>query len=202
MSATSTKKTISTDEPCEYSVEKEGRKTVLVLECLDCERSGHDLNVTECYRGALNAYQKEVNIDVITTSHYIQTHYFGPSVELFGQLSGLRQDLEELSNRDPVADFKAKDPKGKYKSICPTCQANPENIFPELEIVLKKNPREFITFFKKSVSKIPPKDTAKMCTVCKKITVEEMTFAFDSYREMVQNVVKYGFNLNTKGGKK
>jgi hypothetical protein len=186
------------DKPCEYSVEREGRRQVLFLDCRECDRKGHDLNVTQCYRSALNAFQKEVNVDIITTSHHLETQYVGPSVELFGHLSRLRQDLEELANRDPVEDYKKADPKGKYRSLCPTCKANPRNIFPGLEMVLKKNPKEFINVFKKALGDLPKDDPTKMCAECKKVTVEEMGFAFASYKEMVRKVMRFGYNITVE----
>jgi hypothetical protein len=183
------------DKPCDYEVEREGRKQVLRLDCRECEKSGHDLNVTQCYRSALNAFQQEVNIDIITTSHHLETQYVGPAVELFGHLSRLRQDLEELSNRDTISEYSKSDPKGKYKSLCPRCKANPKNIFPNLEVVLKKNPKEFITIFKKSISEVPQTNQANMCAQCKNVITEEMEFAFNSYKEMVTKVMRYGFNI-------
>ena len=187
------------DKPCEYTVQREGRRQVLVLDCRECEKTGHDLNVTQCYRSALNAFQKEVNVDIITTSHHLETQYVGPSVELFGHISRLRQDLEDLSSRDPVEDYRKKDRKGRYKKHCPACRANPQNIFPSLEMVLKKNPKEFITIFKKAVEQIPSENRAGMCADCKKVTLEEMSFAFGSYKEMVGKVMRYGYNINIDG---
>jgi len=188
------------DEPCEYEVIREGRRQVLVLDCRECDKEGHDLNVTLCYRSALNAFQKEVNIDIVTTSHHIETQYIGPSVELFGHLARLRQDLEELSNRDTITEYSKGDPKGKYRSLCPKCKANPKNIFPNLEMVLKKNPKEFITVFKKAISEMPSQDSATKCGECKNVTVEELQFAFGSYREMVGKVMKHGFNILLEEG--
>ena len=183
------------DKPCEYDVESEGKKQVLRLDCRECEYSGHDLNVTQCYRSALNAFQQEVNIDIITTSHHLETQYVGPAVELFGHLSKLRQDLEELSNRDTVAEYSKSDPKGKYRTLCPKCKANPKNIFPNLEVILKKNPKEFINVFKKSISEVPQTNQAQMCASCMNIVAEELEFAFNSYQEMVRKVMRYGFNI-------
>ena len=180
---------------CEYTMEREGRKQVLRLDCRECDRKGHDLNVTQCYRSALNAFQQEVNIDIITTSHHLETQYVGPSVELFGHLSRLRQDLEELSNRDPIVEYSKSDPKGKYKSQCPRCKANPKNIFPNLEVVLKKNPKEFINVFKKAIAEVPQDNPTTMCAHCRNVTTEEMEFAFNSYKEMVRKVMRYGFNI-------
>ena len=85
-------------------------------------------------------------------------------------------------------------------SLCPECKANPRNIFPNLEIVMKKNPKEFINVFKKAISQIPKEDSAKMCPECKSVCAEELEFAFSTYMEMVATVMRYGFNINVDMG--
>ena len=59
---------------------------------------------------------------------------------------------------------------------------------------MKKNPKEFITVFKKNLEQLPGEGKQKMCKACKKVTVEEMEVAFASYGEMASKVIQYGYN--------
>lgn len=159
------------------------------MNCLECKDGSQDLTATVCYRRALNAFQKEVNIDSVATSHYLQTQYFGDSVELFKALSELRSDLEELGKRDPQVDFKAQKKKGRFRSKCPKCPANPQNIFPGLKIILMKNPKEFIVNLKKVLTDMEFKDKTSACGECRDLTREEIGFALGSYRKLIGTVV-------------
>jgi len=184
---------------CDYTIEQEGRRKALVLNCKECEKKGHDLIHTECFRGSLSAFSSEVNIDTLTTAHYLESQYLAGPVEVFGDISQFISDLEELGNRDTVQEYKKKDAKGRYGSLCPKCGANPRNIFPGLEKAFRKDPKSLLGHLKTHVGAVPANDAASMCADCKKKTVEELDFAFRSYKELTRKIWQFGFDKTVRG---
>ena len=81
---------------CPYTVDYEGKEPTLRTNCINCPYGKHDLTLKRCMEGMINAYSREFNVKSIVLGHYIETQYFGLSIDLVKQLSYFANELDNL----------------------------------------------------------------------------------------------------------
>ena len=187
---------------CPYHVEYEGREPMIVAHCLECSYGKHDLTLKRCLEGMLNAYSREFNVHKIQLKHYVETQYYGLSIELISQLAKFAQELE-LSIKDPVAFyFKAGEVSEgqRRKYPCHTCPANPYNLFSDLHHRFVSNLPEFYKGLKHAVKTVNGQRgrARPQCKECIRTTIDDLNYIMDLWLEMSEQIIRSGYGVLLK----
>ncbi len=168
---------------CDYGLEYEGQKQKMVINCKNCPQN-YSIANPACINGILNSLTEVYMVDYLYISHYLDTMYFGDSVELLERMKALLNQIGNFALRKPEHQFKLHHPKHKKKIPCTACPVNPQKLFKQWKSAFSK---DIEVFYKRigpmmsDVNRFQPKED--YCNVCRFQTlenIEDITIRFEN----------------------
>jgi dimeric dUTPase (all-alpha-NTP-PPase superfamily) len=187
------------DLTCKWNVAHEYREIRIIADCKACGGEGN-LNESNCMRGILDAVSSESNADVVILSHYIETQYFGYSLELLKRMAQVMKELSQMTMRDPYNEYFQKNDdlttsqKNQQKSTCEKCKRNPQELFPELKKIFTTDIHEFYKHLFKSAKKLS-KGPTSYCKPCLKTTESDFVYMFNKLEDLRAFIFYRGYNI-------
>jgi hypothetical protein len=181
---------------CLYDLNVEGKTQKMAVKCKEC-KGKHSLTENTCLARFINAYAKETSIESVTLSHYVETEYYGHSIELLTRMVQFGNELDNLALRDPAAEyFDSTTARDQKRLRCNTCTLNPRRIFPQFKKVFLTDIMLFYSAFTNVVNKVAQADyKSKQCQTCTDTTIEDLNYLYDSFTELARYIVRVGFNI-------
>ena len=180
---------------CDYEIEYEGQKQKMVINCKACKQNYSVANPV-CIDGILNSLSGVYMVDYLYISHYLDTMYFGDSVELLERMKGLMNQIGNYSLRKSEHQFKLHNPKYKKKIPCPACPINPSRIFSRLK---REFSRDFEIFYNHinptitEIHKFSPR--VDYCTTCRYNSLENLEDVFTRFEELVKFILLSSYKI-------
>jgi len=186
---------------CEYSMGTDEDVATMTLKCKGCP--GPHTPEGDCLGPLLSAFLKEYNTRKITVSHYIEKQYYGASITLLGKITGLANEIENLSLRDPVKEyFGPKAEKDRRRIACSKCGINPGKLYPKMHLLVMRDIVRFHEMLRNIAGKIPGfKKKTKHCGRCLNATAEDLNYIFDEYEKLAGFVASNAFNVVLQGNR-
>jgi hypothetical protein len=184
---------------CKWNVEHEYREIRIIADCKDCGGEGN-LNESNCMKGILEAVSSENNADVVILSHFVETQYFGYSLELIRRMAQVMQELSQLSMREPYKEYfqtnkeMTSSQKSQQKSTCERCKKNPQTLFPGLKQIFTTDIQEFYKNLFKSAKKMN-KGPTSFCGPCLKSTESDIVYMFNKLENLRAFIFYRGYNI-------
>ena len=186
---------------CEYTMGNDEDNATMALKCKGC--TGPHTPEEDCIGPLLSAFSKEYNTKKITVSHYIEKQYYGASISLLGRITGLSNEIENLSLRDPVKEyFGPKAEKERRRIACSKCVLNPAKLYPKMHLLVMRDIVRFHEFLRNVAGKIPGfKKKTKYCGRCLNASAEDLNYIFDEYEKLAGFVANNAFNVGLQGNR-
>jgi hypothetical protein len=151
----------------------------MVFNCKEC-RGAHSLGENICLKGIVEGFSQEYNVDTITLSHYIESQYFGDSVELIRHIIKFGNEMDNLSMRDPIAEYFGALPSRDRKKLKTFSQ----------DIIA------FDTLFTNTLDLFERSEPgSEQCAKCTSTTVEDLSYVCDIYEKIGRFILRQGFRV-------
>lgn len=187
---------------CLYRVQYEGKESTLHTDCINCKYGKHSLTLKRCLEGMINVYSKEFLVKNIVLGHYIETQYYGLSIELVNQLKYFAKELDNLSLREPVGQYynvKNVTEGKKKKYPCFQCPINPERMFSDLRYYFSSDMQEFYSVLKTVIKRArSEKGRGGPCKKCVKTTIDDLNYIMDMFLEISEQIIRSGYGVMMK----
>lgn len=180
---------------CDYELDYEGKKQKMVVRCKECKQN-YSIANPNCINGILNSLADVYMVDYLYISHYLDTMYFGDSVELLEQMKSLSAQMRNYALRNPEGPFKHRHPKFKKKVPCPSCPINPQRMFIRLKTKFSKDLEEFYSGVKSTITEInkfQPK--GEYCNTCRHTSLENMDDIFARFEDLVAFILLKAYKI-------
>ncbi len=176
---------------CDYHIDQSGSKKHLVVECTECNIYP-SLNDQRCLQGVLNILSEEMGIDTVVLSHYEDTEYFGPAMDLLNNLVDFLDSIEDFTMRNPVERyFDYLEDSSKKKLKCHECQFNPSKVFPNLRSKFSEGIEEFENEFNMVIQKIDRASYSHTeCEECTFSTLQDLDYLKKEYEELYKMTMR------------
>lgn len=176
---------------CDYHIDQSGSKKRLTLECTDCDITP-SLNNQRCLQGVIDIMSEEVGVDTVILSHYEDTEYFGPAMELLNTLVDFMDSIEDFTMRDPVEKyFDYLEDGDRRKLKCHDCQFNPSMVFPKLRRKFSEGIQEFDREFNRMIREIDRVSYSHTeCEECTFSTLQDLDYLKKEYDELYKMTVR------------
>lgn len=183
----------SSGEPlCVYDIAYEGRESRFIARCRECGRKA-SLKEGVCLASAVGALSREFVPDTLVTSHYMETQYSGPAVELLRRMAKFSTDMDHLALRDPAQGAQA----GQGER-CAACPHNPRAVYPALRQRFGADPVAFFDDFTlraRALRGYAAANAGEPCPSCTGATESEFSLLLDNFEALVRFVMKEGFQI-------
>ena len=191
------KRTYESGQPkrCDYDIEYEGQKQKMVINCKACTQNYSMANPT-CINGILNSLSEIYMVDYLYISHYLDTMYFGDSVELLERMKVLMNQIGNYSLRRSEQQFKFHSPKYKKKIPCLTCPINPSRIFSQLKLEFSRDFEIFYNHINPTITEIhkfSPK--VDYCNTCRFNSLENLEDIFERFEVLVGFILLSAYKI-------
>ncbi|GEM_PF-2068532 len=176
---------------CDYHIDQSGSKKRLVLECTDCNKAP-SLNDQECLTSVLEIMADEMGVDTLVLSHYEDTEYFGPSMDVLRNLVDFMDSIEDFTMRDPVERyFDYLSDKDKKKLKCHGCTFNPSNVFSRLYNKFSQGIEKYEMEFNRIIREIDrSQNTHSECEECTYSTLEDLDYLKKEYEKLYKMTMR------------
>ncbi len=189
------KKNGSSPRTCDYYVEWEGKKQKMVINCKDCDLN-YSIANSACFSGIMKILSETYMIDYLNMSHYLDTMYFGDSVDLIKKMKDFSTKIQNFSVRKPQAQFKHYHPKFKKKIPCITCQIHPKRVFPKLDKAFMTDMDSFYNRMKKTMGDVHSfQSKAEFCNTCRYTTMENLNEVFSKFDDLVRFILEGAYKI-------
>jgi hypothetical protein len=181
---------------CRYSVEVESNATTLVFDCKGCQGNG-DLGDLRCFVEAIAALRTEYNVDSIIFSNYIETNYFGSTMDVLKQISEILNEMQRFSGRMPwremrgIGDIKMQ----TRKKMCSQCDKSPAKIFTAIEKRGKKSIENMCKVFNHYFSVMESVPVEKQCYKCIQNTKADLQYIWEKLDDLKTHVLHEAFKV-------
>ena len=119
---------------CKYDIVYEDEAPKMVFTCKECS-GPHNLGTEVCLKNVIQSYSKELMVENVGLSYYIDQEYFGSSMQILKLIRDILTDLDSFSSRNPHKEYFP----SKSKNICDGCEFNPQTIYKRYsESILKR----------------------------------------------------------------
>lgn len=186
---------------CEYALQREANTTAVVV---DCKETGGPavLTARECRAHVLEILSQEVNVDSLVLSHYRETQYTPPAMELLQRLGGIAAEFHQLSLRnpyqtyfDPRTDLSASEKKDQLK-LCEECPWNPMTYFDKLaKEAMVQDPGPFHEEFIREAERLIGATKPEVCNPCLAASRGEMEYMATQLLKLRAFVLYEGFRV-------
>ncbi len=179
------------DVGCEYHIEQSGSKKRLVLECTECDLTP-TLKDQKCLASVLNLMSDEMVMDSVVLSHYEDTEYFGPSMDVLNNLVDFMDSIKDFTLRDPIARyFDYLDDKNKKKLKCHECPFNPSMVFSSLYKSFSQGIEKYEMDFNTVVRQINKSPQSHPeCEECTYSTLEDLDYLKKKYERLYKMTMR------------
>lgn len=176
---------------CDFHIDQSGSKKRLIVECTECDIKP-SLNNQRCLQGVLNILSEEMGVDTVILSHYEDTEYFGPAMDLLNNLVDFLDSIEDFTMRDPIEKyFDYLDDGSKRKLKCHDCQFNPSNVFPNLRNKFFEGIEEFENEFNRITQQIDSVSYSHTeCEECTFSTLQDLDYLKKEYEELYKMTIR------------
>ena len=186
---------------CEYRLQREANVAKVVGNCKETGGPA-SLAARECRARALEILSKEVNVDTLILSHFRETQYTVPAMELLQRLQRVVSELRQISLRNPYKtyfdgrkDLSAKEKKDQQKS-CEECPWNPMTFFDGLaQKVVSLDAPEFYGTFVKDGERLLGAEKPEVCNPCLGASRGEMEYMSNELMGLRAFVLYEGFRV-------
>ena len=180
---------------CEYELEYEGQKQKMVINCKGCTQN-YSMANPGCISGILHALSEVFMVDYLYISQYLDTMYFGDSVELLEQMKSLVNQIGNYSLRRPDHQFKQHHPKYKKKVPCAACPVNPQKLFTKLKSEFASDFEIFYNHLNPMITevhKLQPR--ADYCNNCRYNTLENLEDVFNRFEKITAFILLSAYKI-------
>lgn len=190
------KKTAKKEHPqCNYKIEYEGQKQKIVINCKTCSENYSMANPT-CIKGILYSLSEVYMADYLYISQYLDTMYFGDSLELLERMKTLVNHIGNYSLRKPEHQFKLNHPKHRKKIPCPACPVNPQKLFSTMKEDFSKDLDGFYNRINPIISEINKfQPRADYCNTCRFNTLECLDDVFQKFEDLVRFILLSAYKI-------
>lgn len=180
---------------CNYELKYEGQKQKMVINCRNCKQNYSIANPV-CIAGILNSLTEVYMVDYIYVSHYLDTMYFGESVEVLERMKAILNQIDNFSLRRPEHQFKLHHPKYKKKIPCSGCPVNPQRLFKQLKVDFRKDMELFHNRINPIMSEVHKFQPAQdYCNVCRYQTIENIDDLLVRFEDFVKLILLNAYKI-------
>lgn len=191
---------------CPHYMEYEGKEPMIIADCKQCSYGKHDLTLKRCMEGMINAYSREYNVSGVQLNHYVETQYYGLSLDLIKQLVEFSNELEKMAMRDPVAQYFKSGPisdSQRKKYPCHRCPINPMRNFSDLRYYFTSDMSKFYSVLKTIIKRArDEKDRGKQCKECVATTIDDLNYIMDMWLQVSEQIIRSGYGVLLNSGNK
>lgn len=167
---------------CGYDLDREADVTKVIVHC---KETGGPASLMErvCRARVLEILSQEVNVDAVVLSHFRETQYDRPAMELLQRLERVTSGFRHLALRNPFntyfesrADLPAREKKDQEKE-CEVCPWNPMTFFDALaKSVTEREPSELYERFREDGARLLGATKPEVCNPCLAASRGEMEY--------------------------
>ena len=186
---------------CEYALKREANMNVVVV---NCKETGGPAALTarECRARALEILTQEVNVDSIVLSHYRETQYTAPAMDLLHRFQRIASEFRQLSLRNPYktyfearTEMSAKEKKEQLK-LCEECPWNPMTYFDKLaKDAAIQDPGPFHETFGAEADRLLGATKPDVCNPCLAASRGEMEYMANELQKLRAFILYEGFRV-------
>jgi len=186
---------------CEYNLEREADVSKVIVHC---KETGGPASLKErvCRARVLEILSQEVNVDSVVLSHFRETQYARPAMELLHRLERVTAGFRHLALRNPFktyfearADMPPRDKKDQEKE-CATCPWNPMTFFDALsKSVNEGEPSELYERFRADSARLLGATKPNVCNPCLAASRGEMEYMSNELMELQSFVLFEAFRV-------
>lgn len=179
---------------CSYEFGTEDGKTFkLIMDCKNCKSGKISLNEKDCLINVAEALSKEINVENVVFSHYVEKEYSGAATVLVKMLFQLKDEIKKFS-----AHSKS---EGEQKTkTCTRCTIAPKNILEYLSDILIKDIQVFWDYIIKTLYEISGGKFQDACFDCIAKTATNLEHIIKRFETIVKFIKfeSYGIVSDTQ----
>ena len=176
---------------CKYEIVYEDEAPKMIFNCKECE-GPHNLGMKVCMQNVLQSYSKELIVENVGLSYYIDQEYFGSSMQILKLTREILNDLESFSSRNPYNDYF----HSKSKNVCDGCELQPQTIYKRYSETILKGISIFYNDYSNYVKTLSTKSyRTKECQKCRDRTIDEFYVILNRFTELSKEILQAAYSI-------